>query len=407
MDSINISLDFSTPPYEAIAALQSKKATSLLGINKDVKAQLKQDFYNKAFVVSKVADIDVLSKIQQSLVNALAKGQSFQSWKKELKPFLDKSGYGDLNNSRLKKIYATNIQSAYAQGRKKAQMQRSSPKEYLKIDSLTDTKVDIDIAKYDDGIYFRYVTMQDSKVRTLHAKLHNIILPRKHPFWDRYYPPNDFGCRCRVEVIYANELLEKGLKPTHSLPLEVAQIIPKDFTPKSPQDDLRDIIESKLKTYINNNTATNALHKIMQELDERNERFKRISELWDTHDIERVENIAKTPKMLQDIFNTKAEYIAIRASVIQDHKERHPEIDSFDYFLIGDMLENIDSIYQDEKSNVKYILASKLGRWYRLSLKSLNDKEEIWVESLVSIGDKDTLLKKLKNKKVIYQKEKA
>ncbi|WP_334096083.1 phage minor head protein [Helicobacter typhlonius] len=405
MDSINISLDFSTPPYEAIAALQSKKVTSLLGINKDVKAQLKQDFYNKAFVVSKVADIDVLSKIQQSLVNALAKGQSFQSWKKELKPFLEKSGYGDLNNSRLKKIYATNIQSAYAQGRKKAQMQRSSPKEYLKIDSLTDTKVDIDIAKYDDGIYFRYVTMQDSKVRALHAKLHNIILPRKHPFWDRYYPPNDFGCRCRVEVIYANELLEKGLKPTHSLPLEVAQIIPKDFTPKSPQDDLRNIIELKLKTYINNNTATNALHKIMQEVDIRNERFRKINELWEGKDLKKTTHICRTPQLLKDIFNTEAEYISIGASVISAHKTRHPEIDSFDYSLIADMIEDIYGIYQDEQSNVKYLVASKLGRWYRLSLKSLSDKKEIWVESLVSIRDKDTLLKKLKNKKVIYQKD--
>ena len=311
MDSININLDFSTPPYEAIAMLQSKKATSLLGIDKDTKAQLKQDFYNKSFVVSKVADIDVLSTIQQSLVKALAKGQSFHSWKKELKPFLEKSGYGNLNNSRLKKIYATNIQSAYAQGRKKAQMARSSPKEYPKIDSLTDRKVDIDIAKYDDGIYFRYVTMQDSRVRALHAKLHNIILPRKHPFWERYYPPNDFGCRCRVEVISADELLEKGLKPTHSVPLEVAKIIPKDFTPKSPQEDIRNIIESKLKNYVNNNTATNALHKIIQEVEIRNERFRRINALWNGKDLKKTtkaveEKVAKTAKAVTDEVKTAA-----------------------------------------------------------------------------------------------------
>ena len=398
MDSININLDFSTPPYEAIAMLQSKKATSLLGIDKDTKAQLKQDFYNKSFVVSKVADIDVLSTIQQSLVKALAKGQSFHSWKKELKPFLEKSGYGNLNNSRLKKIYATNIQSAYAQGRKKAQMARSSPKEYPKIDSLTDRKVDIDIAKYDDGIYFRYVTMQDSRVRALHAKLHNIILPRKHPFWERYYPPNDFGCRCRVEVISADELLEKGLKPTHSVPLEVAKIIPKDFTPKSPQEDIRNIIE---------NTATNALHKIIQEVEIRNERFRRINALWNGKDLKKTTNRCKTPQLLKDICNTEAEYISIGASMIQDHKTKHKEIDSFDYSLIADMLTDIYGIYQDKNTQIKYIVASRLGRWYRLSLKSLSDKKEIWVESLMSVSnkDKDALFKNLKNKKVIYERE--
>lgn len=390
MDSINISLDFSTPPYEAIAALQSKKATSLLGINKDVKAQLKQDFYNKAFVVSKVADIDVLSKIQQSLVNALAKGQSFQSWKKELKPFLDKSGYGDLNNSRLKKIYATNIQSAYAQGRKKAQMQRISPKEYLKIDSLTDTKVDIDIAKYDDGIYFRYVTMQDSKVRTLHAKLHNIILPRKHPFWDRYYPPNDFGCRCRVEVIYANELLEKGLKPTHSLPLEVAQIIPKDFTPKSPQDDLRDIIESKLKTYINNNTATNALHKIMQEVDIRNERFRRINELYTKSALKQDKAqdntkiiIAKTNQSLREALDITADNIYLSGWTLRTHTH-HDNVDSFDYSLIEDMLDHAYKTKSSKERHIVYFM--KLGYYYKAVFKkAINSegKDEVYLQTLI------------------------
>lgn len=390
-----LTLDFTTPPYEAIAYMQSKHPKVIQDSTK-----LKYEAYNKVFTIKGIAHIDLLSDIQTSISKALAKGQSFNTWKKELEPLLNQKGWGTLNNKRLKKIYETNMLQSYAEGKKKRYMSMQASPNYPTINELT-SNVSKDIAQYDDGMYLRFITMFDNRVRQSHRPLHGVILPRLHPFWEAHTPPLDFGCRCRVMALSANMIKKKGLRVTQSLPQAIN-------TNKSlANTDLRDIIDIKLKRHKTNPNATQRLQSILQELDERNERFKRISELWDTHDIERVENIAKTPKMLQDIFNTKAEYIAIRASVIQDHKERHPEIDSFDYFLIGDMLENIDSIYQDEKSNVKYILASKLGRWYRLSLKSLNDKEEIWVESLVSIGDKDTLLKKLKNKKVIYQKEKA
>lgn len=73
------------------------------------------------------------------------------------------------------------------------------------------------------------------------------------------------------------------------------------------------------------------------------------------------------------------------------------------------MLTDIYGIYQDKNTQIKYIVASRLGRWYRLSLKSLSDKKEIWVESLVSADDKDKdiLFKNLKNKKVIYERHKT
>ena len=158
---------------------------------------------------------------------------------------------------------------------------------------------------------------------------------------------------------------------------------------------------------MDNNTATNALHKIIQEVEIRNERFRRINALWNGKDLKKTTNICKTPQLLKDICNTEAEYISIGASMIQDHKTKHKEIDSFDYSLIADMLTDIYGIYQDKNTQIKYIVASRLGRWYRLSLKSLSDKKEIWVESLMSVSnkDKDALFKNLKNKKVIYERE--
>ncbi len=44
----------------------------------------------------------------------------------------------------------------------------------------------------------QYKTVHDGRVRPAHRPLHNIIKPIDHPFWDKYYPPNGWRCRCYV-----------------------------------------------------------------------------------------------------------------------------------------------------------------------------------------------------------------
>lgn len=41
-----------------------------------------------------------------------------------------------------------------------------------------------------------YVSVNDDRTRPLHKEWHGIVLPIDHPFWDKRYPPNDWGCRC-------------------------------------------------------------------------------------------------------------------------------------------------------------------------------------------------------------------
>lgn len=44
----------------------------------------------------------------------------------------------------------------------------------------------------------RYQTAGDARVRTDHRLLDNITRPVDDDFWDKYYPPNGWGCRCDV-----------------------------------------------------------------------------------------------------------------------------------------------------------------------------------------------------------------
>ncbi len=52
----------------------------------------------------------------------------------------------------------------------------------------------------DDGDRYllQYRTAADERVREEHAALHNTTLPLNDPFWDTYYPPLGWNCRCTV-----------------------------------------------------------------------------------------------------------------------------------------------------------------------------------------------------------------
>lgn len=49
-----------------------------------------------------------------------------------------------------------------------------------------------------DRYYLQYRTAKDDKVRPEHAALHGVTLPVTDSFWEEYYPPNGWNCRCTV-----------------------------------------------------------------------------------------------------------------------------------------------------------------------------------------------------------------
>lgn len=58
--------------------------------------------------------------------------------------------------------------------------------------------------------YLEYLTANDEHVREEHQRLHGLVYPIDDPFWDSYYPPNGWRCRCfvraRTEREYKHQL---------------------------------------------------------------------------------------------------------------------------------------------------------------------------------------------------------
>lgn len=95
---------------------------------------------------------------------------------------------------------------------------------------------------------WRYVALIDDRVRDEHASWHNTIHLQSSSFWDSWYPPNDFRCRCIVIFVYKEERLGKQIasgdvkvgtsreaRAAFNADTRIAKGSQKVFFPKSPR----------------------------------------------------------------------------------------------------------------------------------------------------------------------------
>ena len=402
---MSVQFSFNNPPLENIAFLMAKKPE--LHFDYD---EIKFEAHQRAFTIAKITQIDLLSDIQTSLENAFVEGQSFEKWKKELKPTLQKHGWLGkvvvqnpstkeqkeifVGASRLKKIFYTNARTAYAQSEARAGY------------------------KLPLSEYIRYVAILDNRTRHTHAQMHGKIAHRKDKFWEKNYPPNGWNCRCAVEFISKDEMDEQGFKEMSEIE-KTLNFAEKDWdydTRNLEKNDnaLQLIIENKLKRLAKNKSAVNALNALKAEIKAQRKRYNDMRALWNSEDLSKNVGLCKINNEFKRKIGAQTNIIKISAETIEAHKENskyvppkgvkkpnpHPEITAFDYSIIPFIIENKNKeLYKDGEKT--YIVASKMNVWYRLALKNLPDKKEIWVVSLMSRATKEELMPNLKNKKEI------
>ena len=178
---------FNMPPAAAIAFFERKG----FKISWDWQ-EVWRHAHSQSFTVAKVTRLDVLTDIHHALLDDLKNGGSFSAFKDKLQPLLEAKGWwgkqeqvnrqtGEIRTVtygtpwRLETIYETNMQSAYMAGRYHGMM---AAKQYAP--------------------WWEYSAVMDSRTRPTHAALNGRVFRFDDPFWDSWYPPNGFRCRCRV-----------------------------------------------------------------------------------------------------------------------------------------------------------------------------------------------------------------
>jgi hypothetical protein len=176
-------------PKEALAYLKNKNLNPAFSY-KDVW----HEEHAAAFTVAKAVQLDVLSDLHTAIIDAMEKGQSFESFKKNIKPVLQQKGWwgkkemtdpltGKTVNARLgsdrrlKTIYQVNMRSAFQKGQ-------------------YDRTMTSDLHPY-----LMYRIGPSARHRKEHESWDGLILPKEDPFWDSHFPPNGWGCKCYTRAV--------------------------------------------------------------------------------------------------------------------------------------------------------------------------------------------------------------
>lgn len=168
--------------------------------------------HDQAFTVAKMLDVDLLKQVRDSLDSALANGESFGAWKKEIGPILKAAGWwgnspmpdpitGDIVEARLgsawrlETIFRTNLQTAYAAG------------QWQQIQDQADV-----------APFLMYDAIDDFRTRDAHRAWDGTVLPVRSAWWRTHYPPNGWNCRCSVIQLDADQLADLGITPRDDAP---------------------------------------------------------------------------------------------------------------------------------------------------------------------------------------------
>lgn len=130
----------------------------------------KYELANNIYLFSGAKSYKNIWDIQKNIFDEKGMKRSFAKFEELVSPI-----YDTYNVHWLK----TEFETAYAGARQAAQW--------------------IDIKQKSKTLpYLEYQTANDERVRPSHAELDGIIKKVDDPFWDTFYPPNGFNCRCIV-----------------------------------------------------------------------------------------------------------------------------------------------------------------------------------------------------------------
>lgn len=202
-----LSVRFDLPPEEALRFFRAK------GFRTSFAWQdVWQQEHEAAFTVAKMMDVDLLSDVRAAVDSAIANGETFQDFRKNIEQKLVDAGWwgrkemkdpatGETREvqlgsvRRLRTIFRVNMQTAYAAG-DWAQIQESK----------------------ESAPYLMYDAVDDNRTRAEHKAWDGKVLRVDDPWWDTHRPPNGWNCRCSVIQLSQRDVERMGKKVEDTAP---------------------------------------------------------------------------------------------------------------------------------------------------------------------------------------------
>lgn len=185
---MSIKAAFNTPFDEQLAFFKAK-----LNLPSERWDDIMRRAHDRAFIVAGAMKADLLADLHGDVTKAIEQGTGYEQFHKDFMATVQKHGWSGWTGQgtaageawRSKVIYQTNMATSYAAGR------------YRK---LTDTEF-LTLRPYWRYKHADYV----ANPRQQHVSWNNLTLPHDHAFWQTHFPPNGWGCHCRVTPVDARE----------------------------------------------------------------------------------------------------------------------------------------------------------------------------------------------------------
>jgi len=179
-------------PNEAAAAMIGTKPAMLAGTFRRLLPELRA----RAFTIAGIERADVLQRVRDRIAD-LPRGADWEAVREDVAAELEAEfGAG-----------ATDEDSR-TRAAEKAQRRAEMLIRHHGFQAYQAGMFDLMDRQRDALPYWQYVTVGDEAVRETHAALDGLILPADSPFWKTHFPPWDWGCRCQVVPIDAEEYAE-------------------------------------------------------------------------------------------------------------------------------------------------------------------------------------------------------
>jgi len=174
------------PFDEAIAYFRDK-----LSMRTERWDDLWKQMHTKAFTVAGAMDEELLEDLRSAVDKAIAEGTTLAEFRDDFDAAVKAFGwvYKGGRNWRSKVIYDTNLRCAYQAGRYR---QMSDP--------------DVTALRP----YWQYRHGDSVTPRKQHLAWDGLILRHDNPWWDTHYPPNGWGCKCRVVTLSERDMVRLG-----------------------------------------------------------------------------------------------------------------------------------------------------------------------------------------------------
>lgn len=171
--------------------------------------------HDRAFMVAGAVKADLLADLAAAVDRAIAEGTGIDAFRRDFRAIVEKHGWHGWTGEgtakgeawRTRVIYQTNLRTSYMAGRHAQLVAGDYPLWVYRHGGSREPRLD-------------------------HLGWDGLILPPDHPFWATHFPPNGWGCNCRVfGARSVAGAVRRGGKPGLTLPDGWAAPSPKTGAP--------------------------------------------------------------------------------------------------------------------------------------------------------------------------------